>query len=147
MAQVGLLLGPLIEFLLLSVLVALLGRGARGYSLPERLATGEGEPSLAARAARSPAVWTLGFVAACVGFAGAALAFVGVLSLPSGTRAAAGAGLVGGTALALVFYLFYGTFASARGRGLANSYAAALGSWAVGLLFVVVIALKPLGVV
>lgn len=147
MAQSAFLFSTLVGFLLIGALVVLLGRGSRRYSLPDRISRGEGDPPLAARAARSPAVWTLTFVVACVGFAGAALVFVGVLSLPAGTRAIAGAGLVVGGALVLVFYLFYGTFASARGHGLANSHAAALGSWAVGLLFVVVIALKLLGLV
>lgn len=151
MAQTGLLLGTLVGFLLTGAFVVLLGWGSRdyslNYSLPDRGTGDEEGPSLAVRAARSPVAWTVAFVVACVGFAGAALAFVGAVSLPAWAQAAAGATLAVGTVLAVVFYLFYGTFVSARGHGLANSYAAALGSWAVGLFFVVVIALKLLGVV
>lgn len=145
MAQVALLLSSLIGILLLGVVAALIGRGSRGYTLPARITSEEGEPSRFARAARSPAVWTLAFVGAALGLAGAALAFVGVISLPEGTRAVAGLALAAGTGLLLLFYVFYGTFASARARGLGSSQAAALGSWMIGLLFVVIIALKLLG--
>lgn len=146
MAQTSLLVGTLIGSLLVGALVVLLGRGAKSYSLPQPIA-GDGEQSLVARLAHSPGAWTAAFLLACVGFAGAALAFVGVVSLPEGTQAVVGAVLLAGGTLAFVFYLFYGTFASARGRGLENSHAAVLGSWAVGLLFVAAIALKLLGIV
>ena len=58
----------------------------------------------------------------------------------------AGVVLAAGAATVLVAYLFYGTFISARGRGLSNSQAAALGSWALGLLAIAVISFKLLGV-
>ncbi|MFB6303286.1 MAG: hypothetical protein ABEH78_10565 [Haloferacaceae archaeon] len=147
MAQVALLLSSLIGILLIGVIAALIGRGSRGYSLPERVTSEEGEPSPLVRAVRSPAVWTLAFVLAALGLAGAALAVAGIVPLSPGATAAAGGALAAGAGLLLLFYIFYGTFASARARGLAKSQAAMLGSWAVGLLFVVVIALKLLGVV
>lgn len=147
MAQAALLLSTLIGILLIGVIAALIGRGSRGYSLPRRVTSGDEEPSLLARAAGSPAVWTVTFVVAALGLAGAALAVAGVVTLSDGATAAAGAALAGGTGLLLAFYLFYGTFASARARGLGNSQAAMIGSWVIGLLFVAVIALKLLGIV
>ncbi|MFB6281121.1 MAG: hypothetical protein ABEH40_03785 [Haloferacaceae archaeon] len=147
MAQVALLLSSLIGLLLIGAIAALIGRGSRGYSLPRRVTSGDEGPSLLGRIARSPAVWTLTFVVAALGLAGAALAVAGVVALPDGTKAAAGVALAAGTGLLLAFYLFYGTFASARARGLGNSQAAMIGSWVIGLLFVVVIALKLLGLV
>jgi hypothetical protein len=147
MAQIAFLLSSLIGILLIGVVAALIGRGSRGYSLPERVTSGEGEPSLLVRLARSPAVWTLAFVVVTLGLAGAALAFTGVVAISPGAEAAAGIALAVGAGLLVLFYLFYGTFASARARGLGSSQAAALGSWAIGLLFAVVIALKLLGLV
>lgn len=144
MAQVGLLVSTLIGLLVIGAIVVLIGRDARGYSLPERIAPAEG-PSPVTRAAHSPAVWTFAFILACLVFGGAALLFVGGASLPEGIRPAAGVVLAAGFGLVLLGYVFYGTFTSARARGLADSQAAALGSWIVGLLIVTVIAIRLLG--
>ena len=147
MAQVAFLLSTLIGLLLIGAIAVLIGRGSRQYSLPRRVTSGEGEPSPLVRAARSQTVWTLTFVVAAIGLAGAALVVADIITISEGAKAAAGIAVAAGTGLLLAFYLFYGTFASARARGLQSSQAAMLGSWAIGLLFAVVIALKLLGLV
>ncbi|MFB6080738.1 MAG: hypothetical protein ABEJ81_07060 [Haloferacaceae archaeon] len=146
MAQVAFLLSTLIGILLIGAVAVLIGRGSRQYSLPRRVTGGEGESSLLARAARSQVVWTLVFVVAAIGLGGAAILFTGTVPIPDGIKAAAGGALAAGVGILLMFYVFYGTFASARARGLGSSQAAALGSWLVGLLFIVVVALKLLGI-
>lgn len=145
MAQVAFLVSSLIGLLLIGVIVALIGRGGKHYALPERIAPREGRSSIG-RATRSPAVWTLVFVVTVIVLAGAAVLFVGGTGIPEGVKPVAGVILAVGTAVLLLGYVFYGTFASARSRGLADAQAAALGTWALGLLFITTIALKLLGV-
>jgi hypothetical protein len=140
-----------VSFLFGLALVATLGyvsaRGWRRYSPPEGRSNGSSAATTAARVAQTPAAWVVAFLVAVLGFGGAAVAFVGGGGLPDGAERVATLFLFGATALVAVFYAFYGTFVSARGRGLKNSQAAALGSWVVGLLFVAAVVLKLAAVV
>lgn len=101
---------------------------AREKSLVDRLAA----------AAERPAVWTLAFIVVAVA---AGLATIGFISgsLPSGVQSAAGlvVGLVFATLF--LFFIFQGCYRAARSWGMKSSQAAAIGSWALGLLLLVVI--------
>ena len=57
---------------------------------------------------------------------------------------AIGMGLAVAFALVLAAYLFWGTYVSAKNHGLASSLAAALGSWVLGLILVIVVTAKLL---
>lgn len=108
------------------------------------LAPPDGRSSLA-RAAESPAVWTAVFLVVVVGFGLAVVAAVSG-NVSEGAQRTAGLLLAAGTAIGLTLYLFYGTFVSARNHGLTSSQAAAVGSWAIGLLFILVVVFKLMGV-
>lgn len=143
MAQSVYLLSLLFAVALVATVVFVSGRGWRDYSPPEQFRGGDG-PSLAVRAAHDPAVWAVAFVTLVVGFGG------GTVLLVSGdtseaVKQGAGVFLVGATVVVLAAYLFYGTVISARGRGLKNSQAVALGSWMLGLAFIAAVTLKLLG--
>lgn len=147
MAQSAILVSVLFGLLLVATGAFVAGRGGRHYSPAEdgSIARDDG-PSLAARAAGDPTVWTVAFIVTALAFGGATVMYVGETTTPDWIEASAGAFLGIGAALVTALYLFYGTFVSARGRGLKNAQAVALGSWAVGLLFIVAIAFKLLGV-
>lgn len=144
MAQTALIVSFLFGVALVATVAFIAGRGWRQYT-PAVTGREEGGASLVARAAGDPTVWTVAFLVAALGVVGATVLFVG----DGGGALQRGAGifLAGGAAVVLVAYLFYGTVVSARGRGLANSQAVALGSWVLGLLGIAVITLRLLGVI
>jgi hypothetical protein len=92
--------------------------------------------------ADSPAAWTAGFLLMTLVAGG------GAVLLVSDVELAAAVG--GGVAIAGVFgafllgYLIYGTYDSARSRGLHSAQAALLSAWLFGSLIVVAIAAKLL---
>ncbi|SFR68985.1 hypothetical protein [Halogeometricum limi] len=144
MVQSALLVSFVLGLGLLSVVVLLTGRGWRTYSVAGGWTT-RPRPSALARGADSPAVWTAAFVAVTLAFGGAAILFVGGTEIPEGMAAMGGVVLVGLATLVFGSYVFYGTFVSARNRGLKNSQAALLGAWAIGALFLVAVTLKLFG--
>lgn len=145
MAQT-LLLGSLVFGLTLAVLVLYVaGRDWQQYSPSTDLLVRRGERSSLAQASDSPVVWSLFFVGTLVVVSATVLAFVGGIGSDA-VQKTAGTFLVAISLLVFAFYLFYGTFVSARSRGLKNSQAAALGSWLVGLLAIVAILLRLLEV-
>lgn len=98
-------------------------------------------PGLASRVAGHPAAWIVGFLLLLAVFGGGAVAFVaGFLS----DSMVGVVGLVLGAATAAIIagYVFYGTYASARGRGRPTSVAVAEGTTLVGALFLLVIAVR-----
>ncbi|WP_148415729.1 hypothetical protein [Haloferax sp. KTX1] len=150
MAQTGLFLGFVLGVVLLVLTVFLTGRGWRHYSVTSvPTPTGGGSAGSGGSAARrwadDPTVLSVVFLLAALGFGAVAVLFVGGSAIPEGVSDAAGPVLVAGTLTVVVAYLFYGTYHAARGRGLARSQAALLGSWVLGLLFVVGIALRLVG--
>jgi len=161
MAQTGLFLGFVLGVALLALTVFLTGRGWRQYSVTSvPTPTGGGssgnagesergsgtETGTAARRwADDPTVLSLVFLLAALGFGAVAVLFVGGSTIPEGVSDAAGPVLVAGTLTVVVTHLFYGTYHAARGRGLERSQAALLGSWVLGLLFVVGVALRLVG--
>ena len=141
MVQTALVGSLLFGLLLVGIAAYLSGHGWRRYA---PLLEGVDTRSSLRRALDSPAVWTVAFLVVVVAAALGALAFVAG-EIPAETQQAAGLFLAAGTAVGITLYLFYGTFVSARSRGLKSSQAAALGSWAVGLLFIVVVVFKLMG--
>lgn len=89
----------------------------------------------------SPMAWIAGFLLLVLAVGGTTLLFVGgLLPDPSaGTTQLAGLVLAGLLALALLVYLVWGAYSTARARGYPRSGAAAVGVWMFGLLFVAVI--------
>ncbi|ADQ67151.1 hypothetical protein C499_05328 [Halogeometricum borinquense DSM 11551] len=144
MAQESLLVSFVLGVSLIAAVVVLIGRGWRNYSVAGGWTTRE-SGSVLTRGADSPMMWTAAFLVAALAFGTAAVLFVAGAEVPEGMAAIGGAFLVAGTTLILILYVFYGTFVSARSRGLKNAQAAFLGAWALGMLFVVAIALKLLG--
>lgn len=92
--------------------------------------------------ADSPAAWTAGFFLMVLVAGGGAVLLV--------SDAALAASVGGWTALAGIFgvlllaYLLYGTYSSARHRGLHSAQAALLSLWLFGSLFLIAIAAKLL---
>jgi hypothetical protein len=99
-------------------------------------------PGLVSRAADSPAVWIAGFLLLLAVFGGGAVAFVAGVGLPEPMVDAVGLVLGIATATVVAGYVFYGTYASARGRGRPTSVAVAEGTTLVGALFLLVIAVR-----
>jgi len=94
--------------------------------------------------ARKPVTWAVTFVAIAVGIGGITLLAVGSFGLPEGlsgtflTLAYAAVGLL------LTGFVFLGAYFGARGRGLGNAHGVAAGSFAAGLVFLVIIAAQLL---
>lgn len=99
-------------------------------------------PGLLERAMNHEAVWIVGFLLLLAVFGGGTVAFVAGVGLPE--QVVSAVGLVLGAAAAAVVggYVFYGTYASARGRGRPTSVAVAEGTTLVGALFLLVIAAR-----
>ncbi|MFB6161593.1 MAG: hypothetical protein ABEJ61_10535 [Haloferacaceae archaeon] len=144
MAQTALVVSFLFGVALVATVAFVARREWRGYT-PAVGAGADGGVSAVVRAANGPTAWSLAFLVAALGGVGATVLFVG--GATGALKRGAGIALAGGAAVVLVGYLFYGTVVSARGRGLANAQAVALGSWALGLLGIAVITIKLLGVV
>ncbi len=140
------LLSVLTGVVLVATVVFLSGRGWRQYT-PAAVggATRDGRSGLV-ELAENPTVWVLAFVAAIAVFGGATIAFVGGGVSESAVQLGGIVLLVAG-GLVAVGYLFFGTFIAARGRGLGNAAAAALGSWALGLAFILVVVAKLMGMI
>jgi hypothetical protein len=133
---------------LVALVVALNARGWRQYTpAAANLRTADRDRSVLAAAAGNPTVWVVAFLGAIVVFGGATVAFVGGGgSVPESAVQTAGIVLLVGGGLVAISYLFFGTFMAARGRGLGNAAAAMLGSWVLGLAFILVVVVKLMGV-
>ncbi|MDS0298958.1 hypothetical protein NDI76_09385 [Halogeometricum sp. S1BR25-6] len=143
MAQEALFAG-LVFGVALAAAVVLAGRGRREHSVAGGWTT-RTSPSTLSRTADSPAAWTAAFVAVALAFGGAGVLFVAGGDVPAELAAVGGAFLLAAAVLVFGLYVFYGTFVSARGRGLKNAQAALLGVCALGSLFVLAVTLKLLG--
>jgi hypothetical protein len=143
MAQESLVVSFVLGVALIAAVVVLTGRGSRQYSVAGGWTTGGGR-SVVSRGADSPIVWTVAFLAAALAFGGAAVLFVGGAEV-SGMAGLGGAFLLAAAILVFASYVFYGTFLSARNRGLKNAQAALIAVWALGSLFVLAVTLKLFG--
>lgn len=147
MAQSMFLITVLTGAALVATVVLLNAHGWRQYT-PTSLGERSAERSVLADATENPTVWVLAFLAAVAVFGGGTIAFVsGGGSVPESVVQTGGLVLGVAAAVVTIGYLFFGTFIAARGRGLGNAAAAALGSWVLGLVFIVVLVVKLMGMV
>lgn len=110
----------------------------REYEGPREAAPSEG---LASRARNSVRLWIVTFLLLAFVAGGGAVLFVsGALS--PGLAQAGGVALAVVVAASLVAYLGWGGYYIARGHGMGNAQAAAVGVWLLGLLFVALIAIR-----
>jgi hypothetical protein len=147
MAQSTFLLSVLTGVVLVATVAFLNARGWRQYT-PTGLGIrpAETDRSSMAALAANPTVWVVAFLAAILVFGGATIAFVGGGGgIPESVVQSAGIVLAVAAAVVAVGYLFFGTFMAAKGRGVGSAAAAALGSWVLGLAFVVVLVVKLMG--
>jgi len=90
--------------------------------------------------AGKPAVWAVAFVAIAVGIGTVALLAVGDFGLPEGLSGSLLTLAYAAVGLLLTGFVFLGAYFGARGRGLGNAHGVAAGSFASGLVFLVLIA-------
>lgn len=140
------LLSALAGLVLVATVVFLSGRGWRQYTPAPIGGSARDDGSAVVELAENPTVWVLAFLAAIGVFGGATIAFVGG-GVSESTIQLGGIVLLVAGGLVAVGYLFFGTFIAARGRGLGNAAAAALGSWVLGLVFIVVLVVKLMGMI
>ncbi|WP_410764497.1 hypothetical protein [Haloferax sp. DFSO60] len=145
MAQGFLYAGFVVGLVLLALVVAFIGRGRREYKVAFVTREDESLGDAMRRWTDNPAVLSLVFLAIAFGFGGAAVLFIGGTGIPAEMASSAGAFLIGATVLAVVTYLFYGSYTTARSWGLKRSQAVLVGSWVLGALFVVTVSLRLLG--
>lgn len=144
-----LLITILTGVVLVGLVAVLNARGWRDYKpgfLPSRAS--ERDQSLVADLADNPTVWIIVFVGAIALFGGTTIMFVSSGgNIPESVTQTAGIVLGAAAGLVAITYLFFGTFMAARGRGVGNAAAAAVASWVLGMLFVVVLVVKLMGMV
>lgn len=88
---------------------------------------------------RTPAVWTVGFVVIAVGVGAAAVLAVGDFGLPEGMSGLFLNVVYAAVGLLLTGFVFLGVYFATRGRGLGNAHGIAAGSFAAGLVFLVLV--------
>ncbi|WP_418284583.1 hypothetical protein [Halorubrum sp. DTA46] len=93
---------------------------------------------------QKPVVWAVGFIVIALGVTGVAVLAVGDFGLPEGLSGTLLTVAYAAVALLLTSFVFLGAYLAARGRGLGNAHGVAAGSFAAGLLFLVLIAVQLL---
>ncbi|WP_123621338.1 hypothetical protein [Halorubrum sp. CSM-61] len=94
--------------------------------------------------ARKPVTWAVSFVAIAVGVGALAVLAVGSFGLSEGLSGTLLNLTYVAVGLLLTGFVFLGAYFGARGRGLGNAHGVAAGSFASGLVFLVVIAVELL---
>jgi hypothetical protein len=93
---------------------------------------------------QTPVVWSVAFIVIAVGVGGVALLAVGDFGLPEGLSGSLLGVAYAAVALLVTSFVFLGAYFGARGRGLGNAHGVAAGSFAAGLVFLVLIAVQLL---
>ncbi|MDZ5810955.1 hypothetical protein U4E84_06310 [Halorubrum sp. AD140] len=91
---------------------------------------------------RHPAVWAVTFVVVAVGIGALALLAVGDFGVSEGLAGSLLGVVYAAVGLLLTGFVFLGAYFSTRGRGLGNAQGVAVGSFAAGLVFLVLIAVQ-----
>lgn len=137
MAQLAYLASAvLMGFVLVAVAAAVVKW--RAWTPGAAVADRSGREELAA-SFNNPRGWTAAFVLATLLLAAGALLFASETSLPAIGLTAVGAVIAALFVVLIGVFLFYGVYAIALNRGLMRSQAVMLGSWAIGLLFILVV--------
>lgn len=93
---------------------------------------------------RKPVVWSVAFVVLALGLGGIAVLAVGNFPLPESVAGSLLSVVYAGVGLLLTGFVFLGAYFGARDRGLGNAQGIAAGSFAAGLVFLVLIAIQLL---
>jgi hypothetical protein len=93
---------------------------------------------------QKPVVWAVAFVGITVGVGGVALLAVGDFGLSEGLSGSLLGVAFAAVGLLVTGFVFLGAYFTARGRGLGNAHGVAAGSFAAGLVFLVLIAFQLL---
>lgn len=94
--------------------------------------------------AGKPVVWAISFVAITVGVGAIALLAVGDFGVPEGLSASLLGVVYALVGLLLTGFVFLGAYFGARERGLGNAHGVAAGSFAAGLVFLLVVVVQLL---
>lgn len=137
----NILFSTLLMGLVLLAMVALVIRG-RPWRRAEGRADGGSSFDVIAAALRSPTAWMIVFLLLVLVSVAGSLALVGAVPLPEGTQPLVTTALLAGAGIVLGGFVFFGTYASVRGRGYGSAPAVGLGSLAVGLAALVVVVLQ-----
>jgi len=89
--------------------------------------------------AQKPITWAISFLLITVGIGAVALLAVGSFGVPEGLSGSLLTLVYAAVALLIAGFVFFGAYFGARGRGLGNAHGVAAGSFAAGLLFLVLI--------
>ena len=91
---------------------------------------------------RSPAVWSIAFVVITVGVGAAAVLAVGDFGLPEGVPELLLGAVYGAVGVLVTGFVFLGAYFGARNRGLGNAHGIAAGSFAAGMVFLLLISVQ-----
>lgn len=137
MVETGYLASALVTGVLLLAVWALVARLENWRSYEPAPAAGSGTSAL-----ESPRTWIAGFVGLVALLGGGAVVLVSDPSLAGSVGS--WVLVMGAFGVLLLGFLLYGTYSSARARGLHSAQAALLSAWLFGSLFVAAIAVKLL---
>ncbi|SMO79882.1 hypothetical protein [Halorubrum cibi] len=94
--------------------------------------------------ARTPAVWSVAFVVIALGVGALVVLSVGNFAFVEGFTGSLLSALYAVVGLLVTGFVFLGAYFGVRGRGLGNAHGVAAGSFAAGLVFLVLIAVQLL---
>ena len=146
MVSLTLISTALMGLLVVATFVAVAQIGAK-RTAPGREGSGDAYAVVTDRlrdVSREPVVWAVAFVGITLGIGGVALLAVGDFGLPEGISGTLLSVTYAAVGLLLTGFVFLGAYFGARGRGLGNAHGIAAGSFAAGLVFLVLIATQLL---
>ncbi|RAW45164.1 hypothetical protein DQW50_10160 [Halorubrum sp. 48-1-W] len=97
-----------------------------------------------AEVVRTPAVWSIAFVVIALGVGALVVLSVGNFAFVEGFSGSLLAIVYAVVGLLLTGFVFLGAYFGVRGRGLGNAHGVAAGSFAAGLVFLVLITVQLL---
>lgn len=146
MVSLTLLSTVLMGLLVVATFVAVARIGAR-YQSPRGEEQTDRYAALTERLSgivRTPVVWSITFVVITLGVGATAVLAVGDFGLPEGMGATLLNVVYGGVGLLITGFVFLGSYFATRSRGLGNAHGIAAGSFAAGLVFLLLIAAQLL---
>ncbi len=141
MVSMGILSTAFMGLLVIATFVAVARIGGQ-RTPPREEESGDGYDAAVRRLraiVRTPAVWSVAFVVITVGVGALVVLAVGDFGLPEGTAPLLLNAVYGLVGLLITGFVFLGAYFGTRGRGLGNAHGIAAGSFAAGLVFLVLI--------